>query len=118
MLNFLKYVLLSNLLAAGAVWVGHKYVEQPFSISGDVLFYMFALQWLLAGMVWNGGKESQSFDDDRPEIKAVSMLSDHEIEADRQNEMKANYRFGFIFFLSGLFPLFACVLLSVFHDLS
>jgi len=52
MLNFLKYVLLSNLLAAGAVWVGHKYVEQPFSISGDVLFYMFALQWLLAGLEW------------------------------------------------------------------
>ncbi|MEL6113965.1 hypothetical protein P0Y67_02010 [Photobacterium sp. SP02] len=115
MLNFLKYVLLSNLLAAGAVWVGHKFFEQPFSVSGDVLFYMFALQWALAGMVWNGGKESQFFDDDRAAIKAVSMLSDHEIEADRQREIKANYHFGFIFFLSGLFPLLACILLSVFN---
>ncbi|WP_205576882.1 hypothetical protein [Photobacterium salinisoli] len=84
-------------------------------MSGDVLFYMFALQWAMAGIVWNGGKESQSFDDDRAVIKAVSMVSDHEIEADRQREIQANYHFGFTFFLSGLFPLFACILLSVFH---
>ncbi|NAW87534.1 hypothetical protein [Photobacterium halotolerans] len=71
-------------------------------------------RWL-AGMVWNGGKESQSFDDDRAAIKAVAMLSEHEIEADRQREIKANYHFGFIFFLSGLFPLLACILLSVFN---
>ncbi|MCM0148891.1 hypothetical protein KCN56_09980 [Photobacterium galatheae] len=114
MKNLLKYIFLLNLLAGGAVWIGYRFYALPFEVNQDVLFSMFALQWGLAALVWQGGSESSKYDD-AAGMKTSSMLSSEQPEqsvSDKNEEFAANYGFGFMLFLSGLFPLSACILLS------
>ncbi|WP_330960095.1 hypothetical protein [Photobacterium sp. 53610] len=109
MKNLLKSFFLMNLLAGGAVWVGYRFSELPFEVNQDVFFYMFALQWGMAALVWHGGRESTRNDHDAAGMKSHTKLSSELIATDKNREIAANYGFGLTLFLSGLLPLSACI---------
>ncbi|QUJ70317.1 hypothetical protein KDD30_19570 (plasmid) [Photobacterium sp. GJ3] len=109
----IKIILLQNLLAGGAVWVGYRFFDVPYMLGQDALFYMFALQWGMAALVWNGGRSSVKYDQDPAARTTNKMLSSAQVQADKKKAFAANYHFGLQLFISGLLPLIVCVMYSV-----
>lgn len=112
MLNLLKVVLITNILAALVVFLLSKYVDAFASTYlMDFLFFVVIVIWGIAKLTWDGSNESCNWPQDPAAGKAKSMVSEHDFEEDATLQKRQNYQFGLLMFISGLPAFFGALIL-------
>ena len=113
MKKLLKVVLTVNLITAVIVWGLSQYVPAFSATSlSDFLFYIVIVIWGVAGLTWEGAKESRNWGIDPAAKKTRSMVSEHDFSSDHHNQQRDNYKFGFMMFIAGLPALLGCIVLQ------
>ena len=103
MLNLLKVVLITNLLAALTVFILSKYIDFFNSTSlMDFLFFIVIIIWGVAKLTWDGSSQSRNWAQDPAANKANKMISGHDFDSDFHEQKRQNYQFGLVMFISGI----------------
>ena len=115
MKRLIKQIAIVNLIAAIVVMILSQYVP-AFETTGlsDFLFYIVIVVWAIAGLTWDGGRESRTWADDPAAKQSSSMVSGHDFKGDQQAQIHDNYQFGLMMFIAGLPALVGCIILRWF----
>ncbi|MDD9180779.1 MULTISPECIES: hypothetical protein [Aliivibrio] len=114
MLNLLKVVVITNLLAALIVFILSKYIAFFNSTSlMDFLFFIVIIIWGIARLTWDGSSQSRNWAQDPASKKTMKMVSNHDFESDYHEQKRLNYQFGLVMFVSGIPAFLGSILLLV-----
>lgn len=115
MRNLINFVVITNLVAALAVWLLSYFFEFFSAIHPtDYLFYICIILWGIAGLAWEGGRSSKHYDTDRAARRTQSMVSGHDFKSDKREQYRENYHFGLKMFIAGLPSLIGCIVVYLF----
>jgi len=114
MLNLLKVVVITNLLAALMVFILSQYVAFFNATSlMDFLFFIVIIIWGIARLTWDGGRQNRHWAQDRAAKKTITMVSNHDVESDLHAQKRENYKFGLVMFIAGIPALLGCIILLI-----
>lgn len=114
MLNLLKVVVITNLLAALTVFILSKYTTAFNSTSlMGFLFYILIIIWGVARLTWEGSSQSRHWSQDPAANKTNKMVSGYDVESDFHEQKRQNYQFGLVMLISGIPAFLGSILLLV-----
>ncbi|MGV2988130.1 hypothetical protein ACE1OE_10815 [Vibrio sp. E150_011] len=114
MFDLLKKVIVINFVAALTVFLLDQYV--PFFYTTkviDFLFFVVIVIWVLAKLMWEGGRGIKTVRvDDSQTDKVYKMVKDHDFDQEFQRHERQNYQTGLVFFIAGLPAFITCIFLQ------
>ena len=111
--RLIKTVVLVNVLSAVIIFILSNTIDYFATTRlSDFLFFTCIFIWGIAALTWEGGRASRNYDVDPVTSKMKSMVSSHDLQAEKHKHYRQNFQFGLVMFIAGL-PSFAlCVVLQ------
>ncbi|MCG9627705.1 hypothetical protein L1D34_22985 [Vibrio mediterranei] len=111
--SLFRFVLIAN-ISSGIVVCLAGYIFPMLNTSelSDFTFYIAIVLWGVAGLAWDGGRISRTYDVDVVSQKMKAMVKEYNLEAEKHKHYRQNYSFGFSLFVAGVFPLLLSAVLT------
>ena len=111
--SLFRFVLIANISSGIVVCLaGYIFTMLKTSELSDFSFYVAIVLWGVAGLAWDGGRISRTYDVDVVSQKMRAMVKEHNLEAEKHKHYRQNYSFGFSLFVAGVFPLLLSAVLT------
>ncbi|MGR5150186.1 hypothetical protein ACQKP8_27020 [Photobacterium alginatilyticum] len=111
--KLIKTVVLVNMLSAVIIFILSNTIDYFATTRlSDFLFFTCIFIWGIAALTWEGGKVSRNYDVDYVTNKMKSMVSGHDLQAEKHKQYRQNFQFGLVMFIAGLPTFILCVVLQ------
>ncbi len=104
--SLFRFVFIANISSGIVVCIaGYIFPMLKTSELSDFSFYVAIVLWGVAGLAWDGGRISRTYDVDVVSQKIRAMVRDHNLEAEKHKHYRQNYSFWFFLYLLQAFSL-------------